>query len=134
MKINYVSSSIIAAALLSCALAYGQTSPSSNDSSNGSMTAPPSTGQDKSTGNNMVGGSQKPSGTSSQPSTGQDKSSGNDMVGQSTRPDFKTLDTKNNGYVTTQDVKSNRWVSKNFARCDTDHDGHLSQKEYEACK
>jgi hypothetical protein len=133
MKITYLSGGI-AAALLSCALAYGQTSPSSTDSSNGSMTAPPTTGQDKSSGNNMVGGSQKPSGTSSQPSTGQDKSSGNDMVGQSTRPDFKTLDTKNNGYVTAQDVKSNKWASKNFARCDTDHDGHLSQKEYAACK
>ena len=82
----------------------------------------------------MVGGSQKPSGTTSQPSAGQDKSSGNDMVDQSTRPDFKTLDTKNAGYVTAHDVKSNKWLSKNFAKCDTDHDGHLSQKEYAACK
>jgi len=134
MKISYLRTGIVAASVLSCALAYGQTSPASSDSSNGSMTAPPSSGQDKSTGNNMVGGSQKPSGTSSQPSTGQDKSSGNDMVGPSMRPDFKTLDTKNNGYVTAQDVKSNKWVSKNFARCDTDHDGQLSQKEYAACK
>jgi len=81
----------------------------------------------------MVGGNRKPSGTSSQPSTGQNKGTGNDMVGNSTRPDFKTLDTSNNGYLTAKDVKSNKWLSKNFARCDTDHDGQLSQQEYASC-
>jgi len=141
MSITYFKAGVVAAAVLGCAFAYGQNSSSSmpgnsaqGNSNNGTMTAPATTGQDKSTGNNMVGGSQKPSGTTSQPSAGQDKSSGNDMVGQSTRPDFKTLDTKGNGYVTTHDVKSNKWLSKNFAKCDTDHDGHLSQKEYANCK
>jgi Ca2+-binding EF-hand superfamily protein len=81
----------------------------------------------------MVGGNRKPSGTSSQPSTGQNKGTGNDMVGNSTRPDFKSLDTSNNGYLTTKDVKSNKWLSKNFARCDTDHDGQLSRQEYANC-
>jgi hypothetical protein len=139
MSVTYIKAGVIAAAVLGCAFAYGQNSSSSNSGNSslgnsGAMTAPATTGQDKSTGNNMVGGGQKPSGTTSQPTTGQDKSSGNDMVGQSTRPDFKTLDTKGNGYVTAHDVKSNKWLSKNFSKCDTDHDGHLSQQEYASCK
>jgi hypothetical protein len=137
MKSTYMGPLLSAALLLVCATAYAQNAatPASTqgDTSSATPTAPHSAGQDKSSGNDMVGGNQKPAGTSSQPSAGQNKSTGNDMVGDSTRPDFKTLDTKNNGYVTAQDVKSNKWLSKNFAKCDTDHDGHLSQQEYAKC-
>jgi hypothetical protein len=80
----------------------------------------------------MVGGNRKPSGTSSQPLTGP-KATGNDLVGSSTRPDFKSLDTSNDGYLASKDVKSNKWLSKNFARCDTDHDGQLCQQENASC-
>jgi hypothetical protein len=73
---------------------------------------------------------------------GQDKATGNDLVspdkghmqqGTGARPHFNTLDDNNNGYLTAHDVKSNKWFAKNFARCDSDHDGHLSQQEYANC-
>jgi hypothetical protein len=50
-----------------------------------------------------------------------------------TRPDFSTLDTKKTGERTAADVKSNQWLSKNFSKCDTDHDGSLDKAEYSAC-
>jgi hypothetical protein len=49
-------------------------------------------------------------------------------------PDFLTLDTNNHGYLSADDVKHNKWLSSNFARCDVDHDGHLTQQEYANCK
>jgi hypothetical protein len=49
-------------------------------------------------------------------------------------PDFLTLDPNNHGYLTLDDVKHNKWLSSNFARCDVNHDGHLSQQEYANCK
>lgn len=52
----------------------------------------------------------------------------------SKHPDFLTLDPNNHGYLTLDDVKHNKWLSRNFARCDVDHDGHLSQQEYANCK
>jgi hypothetical protein len=52
----------------------------------------------------------------------------------SKHPDFLTLDPNNHGYLTLDDVKHNKWLSSNFARCDVDHDGHLSQQEYANCK
>jgi hypothetical protein len=77
---------------------------------------------------------------------GQDTTHGNDMVSpngtaksgamnqaNASRPDFSTLDTKNKGSLTAADVRNNAWLSKNFSRCDTDHDGSLSRAEYEAC-
>jgi Ca2+-binding EF-hand superfamily protein len=74
-------------------------------------------------------------------SSGEDKADGNDLVAGDNRSDqetgthpvFKSLDTKNNGYLTADDLKSHKWLSKNFAKCDSDHDGHLSQKEYASC-
>jgi hypothetical protein len=100
-----------------------------------------------SNGNNLDTTSKSPNvDTSSAPATaGQDKSHGNDMVSpngtanggmkqaNAARPDFSTLDTKNKGSLKPADVKSNAWLSKNFSRCDTDHDGSLSRAEYEAC-
>jgi hypothetical protein len=50
------------------------------------------------------------------------------------RPDFDTLDTKKKGTLTADDVKGNKWLAKNFTRCDMDHDGTLSREEYAACK
>jgi hypothetical protein len=75
-------------------------------------------------------------------SDGEDKADGNDMVSgkksgtqqaKATHPGFNALDTKGNGYLTADDVKGNKWLKKNFAKCDTDHDGQLSREEYGNC-
>ena len=80
--------------------------------------------------------------TGSPPTAGQDKAAGNDLVspnkggmqqGSGNRPDFKTLDSNNHGYLTADDVKSHKWLSKNFSRCNLSHDGHLTQEEYSNC-
>jgi hypothetical protein len=49
-------------------------------------------------------------------------------------PDFKTLDVNNRGYLTPDDVAHYRWLTSNFARCDANHDGRLSQQEFANCK
>jgi hypothetical protein len=49
-------------------------------------------------------------------------------------PDFNTLDTKKNGYLTVADVKGSKWLSKNFARCNSSHNGRLSAQEYANCR
>jgi len=129
----------VACAALLCAgtIASAQNSSSTNTSTPGSNSG----------GNNLDTTSKSPNidPASAPPTAGQDKSHGNDMVspnGTSTggmkqanasRPDFNTLDTKNKGTLTAADVRSNTWLSKNFSRCDTDHDGTLSRTEYDAC-
>jgi hypothetical protein len=35
------------------------------------------------------------------------------------RPDFDTLDTTSKGTLTADDVKGNKWLCKNFTRCDS---------------
>ena len=93
-----------------------------------SQTAPatdpdePTKGHDDATGNNVKS-----------PALGQPD---NTQVEKATtkHPDFLTLDTNNHGYLTLDDVKHNQWLSANFARCDTNHDGHLSQQEYANCR
>ena len=109
------------------------------------LSTPRSTGQNKATGNDLVSRNKKPppeNSLSAPPTTGQDKTTGNDLSSPNKsgmqprtgrRPDFNTLDTHKNGYLTADDVKNHTWVSKNFARCDTDHDGHLSPEEYAKC-
>jgi|SRR5450755_808708 hypothetical protein len=77
------------------------------------------------------------------PTAGHDDVTGNDLISPDSRqvekatiahPEFRTLDINNRGYLTADDVKSNKWLIRNFARCDADHDGHLSQQEYANCK
>jgi hypothetical protein len=89
--------------------------------------SPPTAGQNKGSGNDMVdqNGTANPSGSSTQ---------GNVKQASAARPDFSTLDKKGNGTLTADDVKSNKWLRKNFAKCDTDHDGTLDRSEYSACK
>ena len=48
-------------------------------------------------------------------------------------PDFKTVDTQRHGYLTSDDVKNDDYVSKNFARCNLTHNGHMSPEEYANC-
>ena len=156
MKSTYLAPLTYSALLFGCAIAYAQTpatppadtsatsqTSTQRDTSNGALSTPRSTGQDKTTGNDMVSRNKKPpeeTALSAPRSIGQDKTTGNDLVSGNksgmqlgARPDFNTLDTNKNGYLTADDVKNHKWLSKNFARCDTDHDGHLSQEEYAKC-
>jgi hypothetical protein len=123
-----------------------QNSPGNSSSAQSGATSTPTPGSN-SNGNNLDSSSKSPSvdAASSPSSAGQDKSHGNDMVSpngtsnggmrqaDASRPDFNTLDTKKKGSLTAADVRSNMWLSKNFSRCDTDHDGTLSRAEYDAC-
>lgn len=49
------------------------------------------------------------------------------------RPDFKTVDTQRHGYLTSDDVKKDDYVSKNFAKCNLTHNGHMTREEYANC-
>lgn len=146
MKLIYPASLACAALFFACAIGNAQTY--SNNPSANSGTSDTSTSGDKSKGNNLDTTSKAPrvDPASAPPSTGQDKSTGNNMVSpngspkdsgmsqtNATRPDFATLDTKKTGKLAMADVKSDEWLSKNFAKCDTDHDGSLSKEEYKAC-
>jgi hypothetical protein len=174
LKIHLVSLTYIA--LLLAGTANAQTPPAHSDTTKGNdlvgspqpppanpLTTPPTAGQDKSTGNDvvspnkaqaagqdktkgndLVGDPQPPPANSlATPATpGQDKSAGNDLVGpnkaqaQSTtgaHSRFDTLDAGGKGYLTERDVKSHKWLTKNFAKCDLNHDGQLSRDEYSNC-
>ena len=135
MKSNYLVSAAVAALLLGCAIANAQKSPSTSSSAQ--------------SGNNLDTTSKSPNvdPASAPPTAGQDKTHGNDMVSpngtaqdsgmkqaDASRPDFNTLDKKGKGTLTAADVKGNPWLKKNFSKCDTDHDGSLSREEYMACK
>ena len=48
--------------------------------------------------------------------------------------DFDTVDTHKHGYLTANDVKSDDYVSKNFAKCNVKHNGHMSREEYDNCR
>jgi hypothetical protein len=151
MKLTYLTPVACAALLCAGAIANAQTAPSNSS-------APASSAQSGSTdtptpgtsnkGNNLDTTSKSPKvdPAATPPTAGQDKSHGNDMVDSSgtgkdsamkqanaSRPEFSTLDTKNKGTLTAADVRSNQWLSKNFCKCDTDHDGTLDRAEYNAC-
>jgi hypothetical protein len=146
MKLTYLTS-VACAAVLCAGLASAQTSPNAASSAQSGTADTPSSGN-SSNGNNLDTTSKSPrvDSASSPPSAGQDKAHGNDMVSpngtskdsgmkqaDASRADFSTLDKKNKGTVTAADVKSNVWLSKNFSKCDTDHDGTLDRAEYNAC-
>ncbi len=50
-----------------------------------------------------------------------------------TQQDFDTVDTHKLGYLTSNDLKSDDYVSRNFAKCNVKHNGHMSREEYENC-
>lgn len=143
MKSNYLVPMTLGALLFGCAIASAQTSPNSPA---GPAAATPNTNQAGVTkGNDLVDSSQAlPQNSSDNArSDGEDKADGNDLVSpekpgmkqaMATRPSFSSLDTQKKGSLTADDVKGNKWLSKNFSRCDTDHDGTLNRQEYSACK
>jgi hypothetical protein len=50
-----------------------------------------------------------------------------------TRDDFDRMDVKNHGYLTSGDVKSDKWLKHNFARCNVKGNGRMSWDEYSNC-
>ena len=46
---------------------------------------------------------------------------------------FDQLDVDHHGYLTAADRKKDPWLAKNFQRCDTDGNGHLTRMEFDAC-
>lgn len=144
MKYTYLTPAACAALLIGCAIANAQ---SSNPPSDQPNTTPALSQVDTTKGNNLVGTTPTDQ-TSAPPSAGQDKSSGNDLVSPggndgthgsiklaaAARPDFDSLDVKKTGALTADDVKGNTWLRMNFTRCDANHDGKLSSEEYASCK
>ncbi|HZL26909.1 MAG TPA: hypothetical protein VFC39_10285 [Acidobacteriaceae bacterium] len=142
MKSTYLASMVSAALLLGCAIANAQTS--ANQTADSSA-MPPTSQSDTTKGNDLVDSSQAvpPNSQANPRSEGEDKASGNDLVSHkrgsmqqamATRPGFDTLDTKKKGSLTAADVKGNKWLSKNFVRCDSDHDGTVNREEYASCQ
>jgi hypothetical protein len=78
------------------------------------MKSPPTVGHDKAAGNNLVGAD----------NTGQ--------MQMKAPTDFKKIDMKNKGFVVASDVK-NPWLKQNFAKCDTNSDGKVTETEYGVC-
>jgi hypothetical protein len=50
-----------------------------------------------------------------------------------TRDDFDRMDVKSHGYLTSGDVKSDKWLTHNFARCNIKGNGRMSWDEYSNC-
>jgi hypothetical protein len=137
MKRTFLACFVAMALATACVAGHAQT-PSAPTDPKASAADP----KDASKGQDLVG-HPKPAPADplkSPPTTGQDKTSGNNLVSESnsgqmknTNPEFDTLDTKKHGYLLADDVKTNKWVTANFAHCDSDHDGKVSRKEYGAC-
>jgi hypothetical protein len=130
VKPNYLVPIAFGALLFGSAIAGAQTAPTSPAAQ---PSATPNTNQaDVTKGNDLVNSSQAVPATQRENarSDGEDRADGNDLVS----PSFNSLDAKRKGSLTADDVKGHKWLSKNFSRCDTDHDGTLNRKEYSACK
>jgi len=87
-------------------------------------------------------GDQKQQPADAPATVGQNKATGNNLVGKNeakmdgaaaVHPSFQTMDVKKQGYLTVADASGHEWLTKNFARCNSSHDGRLTAKEYEAC-
>jgi hypothetical protein len=142
VKSNYLTPIALGAFLFGSAIANAQTQ---STSTAGSAATPNTNQADVTKGNDLVDSSQAVPANprDNARSDGEDKADGNDLVSpdkagvkqaMATRPSFSSLDTQKKGSLTSDDVKGNKWLSKNFSRCDTDHDGTLDRKEYSACK
>jgi len=54
-------------------------------------------------------------------------------VGKSQRQYFNSIDRGQKGYHSNDDVSADPFLSKNFANCDSDHDGKMTFPEYAIC-
>lgn len=102
--------------------------------------------QDQSKGQDLVGDQKptpaEAQGHPSPPTVGQDKSTGNNMVAEDngkmqnadkSPPDFQAVDVQKRGYITLAEANNHAWLRENFARCDANHDGQLTREEYSKC-
>jgi hypothetical protein len=46
---------------------------------------------------------------------------------------FRSLDRNQKGYLSNDDVSGDPFISKNYLKCDVDHDGKLTWEEFRAC-
>lgn len=46
---------------------------------------------------------------------------------------FASLDRNQKGYLDTDDISADPFLTENFTKCDTDHNGKLTYAEYAAC-
>jgi len=139
MKSSYLAQAVYAALLFGLATAHAQTTTPASASPVKTM---PVSSTPNTTGNDLLNGAKVPieDRLATPATTGENKASGNDLVTGNrnnretgTHPAWSTLDTHKNGYLTANDLKSHKWLRQSFSRCDADHDGHLTQKEYENC-
>lgn len=59
--------------------------------------------------------------------------SGDHNVRKGQKRYFDSLDRGQKGYLSNDDVSADPFVSKNYAKCDADHDGKLTWPEFRAC-
>jgi hypothetical protein len=140
MKLSHLAQVASVALLFGFATAYAQTP---NTAPSPPAKAVPASTTPDTTGNDLLDSAKPPTEDRlATPATaGEDKADGNDMVSGDNRTDretgrhpaWRTMDTQKSGYLTVQDVKSHKWLTKNFARCNSSHDGHLTETEYASC-
>ena len=46
---------------------------------------------------------------------------------------FASLDRNQKGYLNNDDISADPFLTQNFAKCDTNHDGRLTYAEFAAC-
>ena len=141
MKRTLLMTSIAATLMVASFIALAQTSAPASDQAAATPAQKSHTDpNDPSKGQELVSDGKAP--VINPATAGQDKAAGNNLVPEKdgqlqsagmNRPSFQTLDVKKQGYLTADDVSTHVWLSKNFARCNTSHDGHLTSKEYGSC-
>jgi hypothetical protein len=47
--------------------------------------------------------------------------------------EFEKWDSHKRGYLTSEDVRGDEWLSKNFERCNEARDGHMRREEFARC-
>jgi hypothetical protein len=140
MKSSYLAQVASAALLFGFGTAYAQTP---NTAPAPPAKAVPVSTTPDTTGNDLLDSTKPPAQNNlATPATaGEDKADGNDLVSgdnrtdreTGTHPAWRTLDVRKSGYLTAKDVKSHKWLTKNFSRCNSSHDGHLTETEYASC-
>ena len=140
MKRTILMSSLAAALLAGSLIASAQT-PVTDSAPPAAAPASHTDPSDPSKGQELTG-DQKQQPADPPASVGQNKATGNNLVGKNeakmdtaaaVHPNFQTMDVKKQGYLTVADASGHEWLTKNFARCNSSHDGRLTAREYEAC-
>jgi len=100
--------------------------------------------QDTTSGNDLSANKKKEgaTGDSNAQATGriksQDSRSGNNLYANAkdgkNGATFDRLDTARNGALTPDQAKGDKWLNRNFKKCDADHDGSVTKEEYMACR